>query len=121
MSIHDSAQREGGPPRTQVRLLAAGGALGATLLAASLAVDLSGANDPPAPSIPTPSGLLPTSFPSMPAGPGATDLPTGIPSFSMPAELPTELPTDLPTAFPTDLPTDLPSMPELPGLSGGGS
>ena len=98
MSKHDSTRGEDKQPHTQVRLLAAAGACGAVVLAASLAVNLSGANDVTFPSIQTPSGL-PTSFPSMP---GASDLPTDFPSFSMP----------------TDLPTDLPSM---PGLTGGGS
>jgi hypothetical protein len=95
LGINDAGSRNGDPPRIQVRLLMVGGLVGTALLVASLAVDLTGANDVSVPQIPTPSGL------------------------------PTNLPTNLPTGLPTNLPTDLPSLPQLPsglpGLSGGGS
>lgn len=115
LSTHETSQSEGGPPRVQVRLLAAAGGLGAALLAASLAVDLTGANDATAPTMPTLSSLptslptnlptsLPTSLPSLPDEPGSTDLPTDLPSLDLPS-----------------LPTDLPSMPDLSNLSGGDS
>lgn len=105
LNKRDSTRGEDSRPHTHIRLLAAAGACGAVVLAASLAVNLSGANDVTFPSIQTPSGL-PTSFPSVP---GASDLPTEFPSFSMPTDLP------------TNLPTDMPSLPDLSGLTGGGS
>lgn len=100
----------------QTRLLVAGGALGVTLLAVALAVDLTGANATAVPSLPTPSGL-PTALPSMPPLPSAPDV-GGMPS-DFPTNLPTDLPTDFPTGLPTNFPTDLPTA--LPGMSGGGS
>lgn len=104
LSIHETAHRHGGPSRVQVRLLTAAGGFGVALLAASLAVDLTGANDAPTPTTPTLSGL-PTSIP--------TTLPTSLPSVSDEPGL-TDLPTDFPSLNPS-LPTD------LPNLSGGGS
>lgn len=86
----------GGPSGRQIRVLLGGGLLGAVLLAASLVIDLSGANDVSVPQLPKlPS--LPTSFP-------------------------TGFPTGLPSGFPTNFPTDLPGLPtSFPGLPGGGS
>ncbi|MEU1631162.1 hypothetical protein ABZ746_39190 [Streptomyces sp. NPDC020096] len=91
MGINDAGSHNGDPPRIQVRLLMVGGLVGAVLLVASLAVDLTGANDVSVPQIPTPSGL------------------------------PTNLPTGLPTNLPTDLPSLPQLSSGLPGLSGGGS
>lgn len=102
-SVSDAAP-PGGSVGRQIRVLLGGGFLGAVLLAASLGIDFSGANDvsvpqmPKLPSLPAPSLGLPSGFP--------TDLPTG---------LPTGFPTGLPSGFPTSFPTD------LPGLPGGGS
>ena len=75
--------------RAGVRLVLAGGVIGAVLLVASLVVDLSGGNTMtmPQPSLPP----MPSGFP--------TELPSGFPT-----DLPSGLPTDLPS-FPTDLPT----------------
>ncbi|WP_243638901.1 hypothetical protein [Streptacidiphilus pinicola] len=89
--------------RGGVRLVLAGGMIGAVLLVASLVVDLSGGNTMtmPQPSLPP----MPSGFP--------TELPSGFP---------TDLPSGLPTELPSGLPTDLPSFPtDLPSLPGGGS
>lgn len=81
--------------RGGVRLVLAGGVIGAVLLGASLVVDLSGGNTM---TMPQPS------LPPMPSG------------------FPTDLPSGLPTDLPSGLPTDLPSFPtDLPSLPGGGS
>ncbi|MBO2463097.1 hypothetical protein [Actinomadura violacea] len=90
-------------PRPQLLLLTAGAVIGAVLLAAALVVDLTGANDPQTPAMPTPvrptMPSLPTTFPTVP--PGGSGLPT-------------QLPTDFPTQMPS-FPTDLPSIPQMPG------
>lgn len=103
VGIHDTARVEADPPRAQIRLIAAGGVLGAALLAASLVVVLTGANDASVPSRPTPSDL-------------PTSLPTSLPSVP---DVPTDLPTEAPSLPP--IPTDQPSAPDLPDLPGGGS
>lgn len=86
LSIHGE-QEEKGPSRTQVRLLAVGGGLGAVALAVSLAVGLSGHEGVSQPTFATPSLQLPSDFP--------TDMPS--------------------LTLPSDLPTELPELPELPG------
>ncbi|TDD91428.1 hypothetical protein E1293_02260 [Actinomadura darangshiensis] len=90
-------------PRPQLRLLTIGAAIGLAMLAASLVVDLTGANDPEMPKMPAipgrtvPSGA-PTNMPQLP-----TDMP------QMPTGMP-QLPTNMP-----QMPTNMPSMPPVPG------
>ncbi|MFE1775402.1 hypothetical protein [Streptomyces sp. NPDC059008] len=120
-AVRDTDGGEGGPGRVLVRLVLAGGLVGAALLTASLVVGLTSSPTMSVPRLPKmPS--LPTGFP--------TDLPTGLPSLppmptsrpSGPGSMPTDFPTDFPTGLPTDLPTNLPSLPPLPtDLTGGGS
>lgn len=96
------------PTLLPARLLAAGAALGLAALAAGLAIDFSGANDPPAPKMP--------SFPRLPGqAPGQPQVPT-VPQ--LPTDFPTGVPSvpNLPTGFPTDFPTGVPSMPALPSM-----
>jgi hypothetical protein len=92
----------GGARSSHVRLLVAAGVVGATLLAASVGIDMAGVADPAppqlsrVPSIPgLPSGVptdLPTDLPSLPSLPfPLPSLP--LPSFPLPSIL---LPTDLP-------------------------
>ncbi|MCX5215204.1 hypothetical protein OG689_39105 [Kitasatospora sp. NBC_00240] len=97
----------GGPPGRQIRVLLGGGILGAVLLAASLVVNFSGANDVSVPQLPK-LPPLPTSFP------------TGLPS-GFPTGLPTSFPTGLPSGFPTRFPGLPTTFPSLPGFPGGGS
>ncbi|WP_328806786.1 hypothetical protein [Streptacidiphilus fuscans] len=110
----------------QTRLVLAGGITGAALLVASLAVDLSGANQMTVPQMPSMSNL-PTNFPTGIPTSLPTDFPTGLPTgmpTDMPTDLPTGMPTSLPTDMPTNMPTDFPSMPlptGQPDQSGGGS
>ncbi|MFI6765396.1 hypothetical protein [Streptomyces sp. NPDC050355] len=113
-AVSDTEGGEGGPGRVPVRLVLAGGLVGAVLLTASLVVGLTSSPTmsvprlPKMPSLPTDPGSMPTGFP--------TDLPTGLPSLP---PMPTDFPTDFPTGLPTDLPTDLPPLPT--DLTGGGS
>jgi hypothetical protein len=127
-SVSDTEGGEGGTGRVLVRLVLAGGLVGAALLTASLVVGLTSSPTmsvprlPKMPSLPTDPGSMPTGFPtglpSLPPMP--TSRPTG--PGSMPTDFPTGLPTDFPTGLPTDLPTNLPSLPPLPtDLTGGGS
>lgn len=85
--------------RPQVRILAAGAVVGVVLLGAAVVIDLSGANDPQTPQLPTPGS---TSAPGLPSIP------------SMPSGFPSGVPTDIPTTLPS-FPTDLPNMPTVPG------
>ncbi|MFE0187836.1 hypothetical protein [Streptomyces sp. NPDC058989] len=123
-AVRDTDGGEGGPGRVLVRLVLAGGLVGAVLLTASLVVGLTSSPTmsvprlPKMPSLPTDPGSMPTGFP--------TGLPTGMPSLPpMPTSRPSgpgSMPTDFPTGLPTDLPTNLPSLPPLPtDLTGGGS
>ncbi|GAA2144689.1 hypothetical protein [Actinomadura napierensis] len=96
-----------GAPRPQLLLLMAGAVIGVVLLAAALAVELSGGNDPRTPAMPTPTvptmPNLPTTLPNVPPG-----------STGMPTEFPTQMPTNFPTEMPS-LPTNMPSIPQFPG------
>ncbi|MFE5769679.1 hypothetical protein ACFQ7O_15135 [Streptomyces sp. NPDC056485] len=104
-----------GPPGRQIRVVLGAGLLGAVLLAASLVIDLSGANDVSVPRLPSLPTVLPNGSPTgLPSG-FPTDRPTGFPTG-----FPTNLPTDFPTALP-GLPTSLPGLPSLPVVPGGGS
>ncbi|MFE2877695.1 hypothetical protein ACFXG6_35160 [Streptomyces roseus] len=120
-------EADAGPTGAQIRVVLGAGFLGAVLLAASLVIDLSGANDVSVPQLPKlPS--LPTAFPNgsqtgLPSG-FPRNLPTGFPT-NRPTSIPTNLPTGFPTHFPTKFPTALPglptSLPSLPDTPGGGS
>ncbi|MEU9025673.1 hypothetical protein [Actinomadura sp. NPDC048394] len=107
MNDNRVADAAGGAPRPQLLLLTAGAVIGVVLLAAALAVELSGANDPRNPSMPTPTRPaipnLPTTLPNVPPG-----------STGMPTDIPTRLPTNFPTEMPS-FPTNLPSIPQIPG------
>ncbi len=105
--VRAQASAEPSPPaeagageRGGIRLVLAGGVIGAVLLVTSLVVDLSGGNTV---TVPWPS------VPPMPTG-----LPTGLPS-GLPSDLPSMPGGSFPSGFPTSFPTDLPSLP------GGGS
>ncbi|GGO17441.1 hypothetical protein GCM10010116_35290 [Microbispora rosea subsp. aerata] len=97
--------------RGQIRLLLTGGVVGAFLLAASLAVMLSGASAPEPPQ-------LPLRIPALPQRPtdSPSEFPTEFPSI-LPSGFPTDFPRDLPTALPSELltifPSDLPVFPDL--------
>ncbi len=110
-AVGDTEGGAGGPGRVPVRLVLAGGLVGAALLTASLVVGLTSSPTMSVPRLPK--------MPSLPTDPGS--MPTGFPT-GMPTGFPTGLPTDFPTGLPTDLPTNLPSLPPLPtDLTGGGS
>ncbi|MCP2341323.1 hypothetical protein [Actinomadura rupiterrae] len=97
----------------QVRLVAVGAAVGLAALVAGLAINLSGANDPPAPKLPT--------FPQLP-GKAPGQAPGPVPSVpQLPSNFPTDLPTDMPSNFPTGVPSmpNMPSMPSFPSVPGG--
>ena len=123
-AVRDTEGGEEGPGRIPVRLVLAGGLVGAALLTASLVVGLTSSPTmnvpqlPKMPSLPTAPGSIPTGFP--------TGMPTGMPSLPpMPTSRPTgpgSMPTDFPEGLPTGLPTNLPSRPPLPtDLTGGAS